>query len=202
MRVNAQDAIDFDDHEMVRLFEFDDLGALAIIAVHSTYRGQAAGGCRVWRYPVAAQALTDALRLSRGMSYKNALADLPLGGGKAVIIPPSHAFDRRALFEAFGRAVETLGGLYITAEDVGSNVADMMVVRRETRHVGGLPGRVGDAGGDPSPWTALGVFLSMQAALAWRTGRSLAGANVPCRASEPWAKSFAVSSSKPGPQWS
>jgi leucine dehydrogenase len=112
------------------------------------------------------------------MSYKNALAELPFGGGKSVIIPPAGAFERRALFEAFGRAVESLGGRYITAEDVGSNVADMQAVATQTRHVGGLPPQDGRAGGDPSPWTALGVFLSIEAALAWRTGRTLAGAKV------------------------
>lgn len=176
--MDAKDAADFDDHEAVRLFELEEVGAHALIAIHSTYLGPAAGGCRVWRYPIPTQALTDALRLSRGMSYKNALAELPFGGGKAVIIPPAGAFDRRALFEAFGRAVESLGGQYITAEDVGSSVADMQVVATQTRHVGGLPPRDGRAGGDPSPWTALGVFLSIEAALTWRTGRTLAGAKV------------------------
>jgi leucine dehydrogenase len=176
--VDISETPDFDAHEDVRLFELDGVGAHAIIAIHSTYRGPAAGGCRVWRYPVAADALTDALRLSRGMSYKNALADLPLGGGKAVIIPPSGPFDRRALFEAFGRAVESCEGRYITAEDVGSTVADMQVVATQTRHVGGLPASGEQAGGDPSPWTAFGVFLSIEAALKWRTGRSLAGGRI------------------------
>jgi leucine dehydrogenase len=180
--VNASETPDFDAHEAVRLFELDMHGAHAahaIIAIHSTHLGPAVGGCRVWRYPVATQALTDALRLSRGMSYKTALAELPLGGGKAVIIPPPGAYDRRALFEAFGRAVDSLAGRYITAEDVGSSVADMAIVARQTAHVGGLPAAQGLAGGDPSPWTALGVFLALQAALAWRCGgRSLKGAAV------------------------
>ena len=176
--MDVSDIPDFDAHEDVRVFEFDELGARAIIAVHSTWRGPAAGGCRVWAYPQLAPALTDALRLSRGMSYKNALADLPFGGGKAVIIPPAGGFDRRALFAAFGRAVESFGGRYITAEDVGSNVADMQIVATQTRHVGGLPPKGGQAGGDPSPWTALGVFLSIQAAMKWRLGRPLNGAKV------------------------
>ena len=176
--MDFSDTPDFDAHEDVRVFEFDALGARAIIAVHSTYRGPAAGGCRVWRYPLLAPALTDALRLSRGMSYKNALAELPFGGGKSVIIPPAGDFDRRALFTAFGRAVESLDGRYITAEDVGSGVADMQIVATQTRHVGGLPARDGQAGGDPSPWTALGVFLSIQAAMKWRLGRPLDGATV------------------------
>ena len=169
---------EFDAHEDVRLFDLDGTGGRAIIAVHSTHRGPAAGGCRVWRYAEPGAPLSDALRLSRGMSYKNALADLPFGGGKAVIIPPAGPYDRTRLFEAFGRAVESLGGRYMTAEDVGSSVADMQVVETQTRHVGGLPARESTAGGDPSPWTALGVFLSIEAALKWRTGRSLEGAKV------------------------
>jgi len=168
---------DFDLHEDVRLFDLDQ-GGKAIIAVHSTHRGPAAGGCRVWRYASMDQALTDALRLSRGMSYKNALAELPFGGGKSVIVPPEGVFDRSALFESFGRAVESLKGRYITAEDVGSSVADMQTVATQTRHVGGLPPVGAQAGGDPSPWTAMGVFLSIQAAFAWRANRSLAGAKV------------------------
>lgn len=176
--MDFSDIPDFDAHEDVRLFDFDELGARAIIAVHSTFRGPAVGGCRVWRYPLLAPALTDALRLSRGMSYKNALADLPFGGGKAVIVPPAGDFDRAALFAAFGRAVERLEGCYITAEDVGSSVADMQIVASQTRHVGGLPSKEGQAGGDPSPWTALGVFLSIQAAMRWRLGRPLKGAKV------------------------
>ena len=175
--MNAQDMQDFDAHEDVRLFELAE-GGHAVIAIHSTYRGPAAGGCRVWRYRVAGQALTDALRLSRGMSFKNALADLPLGGGKSVIIPPKGPYDRVRLFESFGEAVESLGGRYVTAEDVGSSVADMQVVATRTHHVGGLPAASGRAGGDPSPWTALGVFLSLQAALDWKLGRPLAGASI------------------------
>ena len=169
---------EFDAHEDVRLFDLDCTGGRAIIAVHSTRRGPAAGGCRVWRYAEPGAPLSDALRLSRGMSYKNALADLPFGGGKAVIIPPAGPYDRTRLFEAFGRAVDSLGGRYITAEDVGSSVADMQVIETQTKHVGGLPARECAAGGDPSPWTALGVFLSIEAALKWRTGRPLEGAKV------------------------
>ena len=176
--MDFSDIPDFDAHEDVRLFDFEELGARAIIAVHSTYRGPAAGGCRVWSYPLLAPALTDALRLSRGMSYKNALADLPFGGGKAVIIPPAGAFDRRALFAAFGRAIERLDGRYIAADEVGSSVADMQVVATQTHHVGSLPPKGGQFGGDPSTWTALGVFLSIEAAMKWRLGRSLDGAKI------------------------
>jgi leucine dehydrogenase len=170
---------DFDDHEEVRVFDLDQSGAKAIIAIHSTYRGPAFGGCRVWRYDDMGAAVTDALRLSRGMSYKNAMADLPLGGGKAVIMLPPGDVDRRALFEAFGRAIESLGGRYTTAEDVGSTVADMQVVATQTANVGGLPAlHTGQAGGDPSPWTALGVFAGVKAALDWRFGLGVSGARV------------------------
>jgi leucine dehydrogenase len=169
---------DFDDHEEVRVFDLDQSGAKAIIAIHSTYRGPAFGGCRVWRYDDLYAAVTDALRLSRGMSYKNAMADLPLGGGKSVIMLPPGEVDRQALFEAFGRAVNSLGGRYRAAEDVGSTVADMQIVATQTPYVGGLPAKPGQAGGDPSPWTALGVFAAIQAALAWKLGRPVAGSKV------------------------
>jgi leucine dehydrogenase len=169
---------DFDDHEEVRVFDLDQSGAKAIIAIHSTYRGPSFGGCRVWRYDDLKAAVTDALRLSRGMSYKNAMADLPLGGGKSVIMLPPGEVDRQALFEAFGRAVDSLGGRYRVAEDVGSTVVDMQVVATQTPYVGGLPPKPGQAGGDPSPWTALGVFASIEAALAWKFDRPVAGAKV------------------------
>jgi leucine dehydrogenase len=149
----------FDDHEKV-LFATDPVtGLKAILAVHSTARGPAVGGCRMWRYDSSADALTDVLRLSQGMSYKNIMADLPIGGGKSVIMRPDGDFDRQALFEAFGRALEGLGGVYISAEDVGVSPEDMVAARRETRHVVGLP----DGTGDPSPVTAKGVFLGIQA---------------------------------------
>jgi leucine dehydrogenase len=125
-------------------------------------------------YVTADAALTDALRLSRGMSYKNALADLATGGGKAVLYRTAPNADRAAVFQAFGDAVEMLGGRYVTAEDVGTSVADMEVVARRTRYVAGLPTRSGQAGGDPSPWTALGVFVSIEAAL----DRPLSGSRI------------------------
>ncbi len=115
----------------------------------------------------------DALRLAEGMSYKNALAGLPLGGGKAVLRRPEGDFDRAALFRAFGEAVEELGGRYVTAEDVGTTVGDMAEVARHTRHVAGLPPRGGRPGGDPSPWTALGVFRAMQAAAEHKLERPI-----------------------------
>lgn len=130
----------------------------------------------MWRYANDDAAVRDALRLSEGMTYKNALAGLPLGGGKAVIrMPDSGSVDRTALLEAFGRCVEQLNGRYLTAEDVGTSVADMQTVARTTKHVSGLPPREGRAGGNPSPWTAKGVFLSIEAAVRHRLGCDLAG---------------------------
>lgn len=139
-------------------------GLQGVIAIGSTKLGPAAGGCRFWRYPSQSELVADAARLAQGMSYKNALAGLPLGGGKAVLQIPDHSFDRKALFRAFGEAVDRLGGTYVTAEDVGTSVGDMQCVREGTPYVAGLTARPGMAGGDPSPWTAMGVFLSMQQA--------------------------------------
>ena len=144
-------------HERVLLVSDEPTGMQTILAVHSTARGPAFGGCRFWDYSDHASALTDALRLSQGMSLKNALADLPFGGGKAVILKPKGEFDRTQLFAAFGRAVQSLGGAYITAEDVGTTTADMRVVQSQTTNVSGIP-RDGAFGGDPSPKTAWGVF--------------------------------------------
>lgn len=150
-----------------------DSGLKGFIVVHSTALGPAAGGCRFWHYADDAAASEDALRLATGMSFKNALAGLPLGGGKAVIQRPEGPFDRQALFRAFGRAVAELDGLYVTAEDVGTSVEDMAWVAAETRHVAGLPQHSGRPGGDPSPWTAWGVFRAMQVAARHRLGRDL-----------------------------
>lgn len=160
----------FDRHEAVHFVTDAAAGLAAVIAVHSTALGPAAGGCRLWTYPDSAAALVDALRLSRGMSYKNAIAGLDLGGGKAVVMRPQPPFDRPRLFTAFGRAVESLGGRYITAEDVGVSVGDMEVVAQVTQHVAGLA-KGASASGDPSPWTALGVFLAIQAAAKRALGR-------------------------------
>jgi leucine dehydrogenase len=151
--------------EVVRL---DDprTGLTGVIVIHSTRLGPAAGGCRFRDYATEREAMTDALRLAEGMSYKNALAGLPLGGGKAVVRMPRGTFDRTALFRAFGSAVESLGGRYVTAEDVGTRVEDMAHVAGATAHVAGLPAGAGAVGGDPSPWTALGVLKAMEAAVA------------------------------------
>jgi len=161
----------FDGHELI-VFGHDAATSLrAIIAIHSTALGPAAGGCRMWPYATTAAAVCDVLRLSRGMSYKNALAGVPFGGGKAVIIGESRLAKTPQLFEAFGRFVDSLGGRYVTAEDVGTTIADMASVARATRHVAGLGRAPGEAGGDPGPKTALGVYLGIKAAVRFRLGR-------------------------------
>lgn len=170
---------DFDGHEAVTHVSDHASGLRAIIAMHSTHLGPAAGGTRFWHYAAGEDALNDALRLSRGMSYKNAMAGLPLGGGKAVIIADEKRTKTPAMLAAFGRSVEMLGGKYVTAEDVGIGVADMQVVRRETRHVAGLPVAEGAVGGDPGPHTSLGVFLGIKAAVRRALGKdSLAGLHI------------------------
>lgn len=170
---------EFDHHDSIHYFDDPASGLQAIVAIHSTALGPAAGGCRRWTYASDAAALTDALRLSRGMTYKNAVAGLPFGGGKSVILAAERAPKSRALFEAFGRAIDSLQGRYITAEDVGISVDDMRIVRGTTPYVSGLPQSGPGAGGDPSPWTALGVFHGIEAAVAARLGKdSLAGISV------------------------
>jgi leucine dehydrogenase len=168
----------YDSHERV-LQVYDEVSGLrAIIAIHSTALGVAAGGCRLWPYESSEAALSDALRLSRGMSYKNAVAGLPMGGGKAVILGPVNPQEREAVFRAFGRAVNSLNGDYVTAEDVGVSVSDMNFVASETDFVSGLSASDG-AGGDPSPYTARGVRLGIEAAVSRILGRkSLDGLSV------------------------
>jgi leucine dehydrogenase len=156
---------DFDAHEGIHAFFDRRTGLKSIIAVHSTALGPAFGGCRMCPYASEEEALRDALRLSRGMSYKNALAELPYGGGKAVILGDPRHDKRPELFEAFGRAVQSLGGRYITAEDVGTSVEDMQAAARTTEFVSGIPKTEGYRGGDPSPKTAYGVFQGMRAAV-------------------------------------
>ena len=156
---------DFDAHEELHFVTDEKCGLKAIIAVHSTHLGPSAGGARFWHYAEDDHALTDALRLSRGMSYKNAMAGLPLGGGKSVILADADHTKTPDLLHAFGKAVDHLGGRYVTAEDVGMNVADMVEVARNTRFVAGLPNSQSDVGGDPGPHTSLGVFLGIKAAV-------------------------------------
>jgi len=174
------DFADFDDHEHVHMFRDRASGLTAVIAVHSTHLGPGAGGVRYWHYPQRAAAITDALRLSRGMSYKNAMAGLPLGGGKGVILADEQGTKTPELLAAFGRAVESLGGAYVTAEDVGISDADMVEIARQTKHVSGLPVASGAAaGGDPGPFTALGVYLGIKAAIREALGTdSAAGVRV------------------------
>ncbi|MFL6755465.1 MAG: Glu/Leu/Phe/Val family dehydrogenase [Sphingomicrobium sp.] len=170
---------DYDAHEEVHFVNDEKTGLRAIIAVHSTHLGPAGGGARFWHYAKDGEALTDALRLSRGMSYKNAMAGLPLGGGKSVILADKNRTKTPELLHAFGKAVDGLGGRYITAEDVGINVADMIEVARSTKFVAGLPNSAGDVGGDPGPHTSLGVFLGIKAAVRWALGKdSLSGLHI------------------------
>ena len=155
------DLPDFDAHEGVHLFHDRGTGMTAIVAVHSTTLGPAAGGTRFWHYADSNDAVTDALRLSRGMSYKNAMAGLPAGGGKAVILADADRTKTPDMLAAFARAVDSLGGRYITAQDVGMSEADMVTLSQTTAHVAGLPGQ----GGDPGPSTARGVYLGVCAAV-------------------------------------
>jgi leucine dehydrogenase len=173
------DLREFDAHEQVVFGHDERTGLRAIIALHSTTLGPAAGGCRLWPYATTAEAVTDVLRLSRGMSYKNAMANLKFGGGKAVIIADPRRPKTPELFQAFGRFVDSLGGRYVTAEDVGTTTADMESVAKSTRYVAGLGRAPGEAGGDPGPKTALGVYLGIRAAVKFRLGRSdLSGVTV------------------------
>ncbi|MEO0688673.1 MAG: Glu/Leu/Phe/Val dehydrogenase dimerization domain-containing protein [Pseudomonadota bacterium] len=163
-----------------RLVKLEDIDARleGVIAIHSATLGPAAGGCRLWGYPDLQSATDDAVRLAAGMTYKNALAGLPFGGGKAVIRLPDEPFDREALFAAYGRAVESLGGEYVTAEDVGTSVNDMAAVQRETSFVAGLAAQSGRPGGDPSPHTARGVFEAMAVAVEHRLEKELSEVTV------------------------
>jgi leucine dehydrogenase len=170
---------DFDQHEALHFVHDRSSGLRAIVAVHSTHLGPAAGGARFWHYADDADAVTDALRLSRGMSYKNAMAGLPLGGGKSVILADEQRSKSPELLAAFGRAVESLSGRYVTAEDVGMSVTDMVEIGRQTKHVAGLPTAGGGVGGDPGPHTSLGVFLGLKAAVKRALGKdSVSGLHI------------------------
>jgi leucine dehydrogenase len=161
----------FDNHERVLFCSDEATGLRAIIAIHSTALGPAAGGTRLWAYASDDDAIYDVLRLSQGMSYKNAMAGLKFGGGKAVIMKTPGFVGSDALFERFGEFVDTLGGDYVTAEDVGMSVDIMETIARGTRYVTGLPLQSGRAGGDPSPKTAYGVYCGIQASARARLGR-------------------------------
>lgn len=166
------------DHEQVLFCQDQATGLKAIIAVHNTTLGPSLGGTRMWQYANEADALTDVLRLSRGMTYKSSLAGLNLGGGKAVIIGDSRTQKSEALFRRFGKFVNSLGGKYITAEDVGISTREMEWVKMETPHVAGLPEYMGGSG-DPSPVTAYGVYMGIKASAQERWGNdSLSGKKV------------------------
>lgn len=173
---------DFADHEQVVFVSDDKSGLKAIIAVHNSNLGPALGGCRMWPYASEEEAVRDVLRLSRGMTYKSAMANLKLGGGKSVIIGNPRTQKTPELLAAFARALEQLNGRYIAAEDSGTSVADMKTMTQFTRHVAGIHDKPSDAGtrsGDPSPATAYGTFIGIKAAVKERLGRdSLEGLRV------------------------
>ena len=173
---------DFADHEQVVFVSDDKSGLKAIIAVHNSNLGPALGGCRMWPYASEEEAVRDVLRLSRGMTYKSAMARLKLGGGKSVIIGNPRTDKTPALLAAFARALEQLNGRYIAAEDSGTSVADMKFMTQFTQHVAGIHDKPSDEGtrsGDPSPATAYGTFIGIQAAVKERLGRdSLDGLRV------------------------
>ncbi|MFB6240564.1 MAG: Glu/Leu/Phe/Val dehydrogenase [Gemmatimonadota bacterium] len=165
------DLIAAHDHERVLFTQDEETGYRGIIAIHDTALGPSLGGTRFWDYDSDREALIDVLRLSRGMTYKAAVAGLNLGGGKSVIIGDNRRRDREMLMRAHGRAVDSLGGRYITAEDVGTTVEDMDYVHMETEHVCGIAER----SGDPSPVTAFGVYRGMKACAATRYGNDELG---------------------------
>ena len=160
------DNSEYDNHEQVVFCRDTDAGLFAIIAIHDTTLGPAAGGCRMWPYASVDDAVTDVLRLSQAMSYKNALADLPLGGGKSVIIGDSNKDKNEKLLTAFAQFVQRLGGQYYTAEDVGIGINDVEVLATTSDYVFGLA-----ATGDPSPFTARGCFEGIRAAVRHKLGR-------------------------------
>ena len=159
-------------YESVHFFHDAATGLRALVSLHDTTLGPGLGGTRALStYPSEAHAVDDVLRLARGMTYKAALAGLPHGGGKAVILLPEAPFDRAALFAAFGRAVDSLGGRYVTTEDSGTTTDDMDQIRKVTRHVVGMS-RARGGSGDPSPFTAFGVLRGIQAVAKFHLGRS------------------------------
>jgi len=164
--MNRYSTLDIDGYEEVVRCDNREVGFTAWIALHNSHRGPALGGCRVWRYESEEAALIDVLRLSKGMTYKNALARLPLGGGKSVVHSNLDRVDRVALFEEIGNFVESLEGRYITAEDVNSTLEDMAAVRRRTSHVATV-----GASGNPSPFTAYGVYCAIKASVRHKLKR-------------------------------
>jgi len=172
------EAREFDNHEQVLFVNDPDVGLRAIIAIHNTHLGPALGGCRMWPYATEAEALRDVLRLSRGMTYKSAVLDCGLGGGKSVIIGDAHSEKSPELFHALGKAIDSLNEKYIVGEDIGTNPLDMREILTETRCVSCLLEEDGGYG-DPAPMTALGVFSAIEAGLEHTLGtRDLDGVRV------------------------
>ncbi|MEH6650192.1 MAG: Glu/Leu/Phe/Val dehydrogenase [Motiliproteus sp.] len=166
---------EFDNHQQLNFFCDPASGLKAIVAVHNSNRGPALGGCRMWNYDSDEEALRDVLRLSKGMTYKSALANIALGGGKSVILGDPRQHKSEALLEAMGRFLEKMGDSYIAAEDSGTSVADLKVMARHTDNVAGVTERTGIDGnpcnGDPSPATAYGTFVGLRTAVKHRLGR-------------------------------
>ena len=162
---------EFDNHQQIAFFNDKKTGLKAIIAVHNTNLGPALGGCRMWPYATDEEALTDVLRLSRGMTYKSALANLKLGGGKAVIIGDPRTEKSDDLLYAMGDFIEGLGGRYITAEDSGTSVPDILKMGQRTSYISGVD-KASNHGGDPSPSTAYGVFVSLREAVTYKLKRA------------------------------
>ena len=158
-------------HEQIALFNDPESGLKGLVAIHNTTLGPALGGCRMWKYKTEEEAMIDVLRLSKGMTYKASIAGLNLGGGKAVIIGDAKKDKTEKLFRSFGRFVEGLGGRYITAEDVGTNIHDMENVKIETNYVTGISKSLGGSG-DPSPVTAFGVYMGIKASVKERFNRN------------------------------
>ena len=169
----------FDNHERVVFCHDAETGLKAIIAIHSTALGPSAGGTRLWSYGSDDEALHDVLRLSQGMSYKNAMAGLKFGGGKAVMIKTPEFAPTDALFERYGEFIDQLNGDYVTAEDVGMKVEFMDMIARKTKFVAGVSAQEGKAGGDPSPKTSFGIFKGIEAAVRHKLGKdSVSGLRV------------------------
>lgn len=176
--MKAEKSPSYDNHELVSFTEDRETGLRAIIAVHNTTLGAAVGGCRMFPYASDSAALEDVLRLSRGMTYKSALAGLPMGGGKAVIIGDHRRIKTDGLLQAMGRFIDSHDGKYITAEDSGTCVADMKIIGQQTKFVSGVSDDQ-NFGGDPSPFTALGIFHGIKAAANHKNGsKDLSGARV------------------------
>lgn len=197
-RFSIFDALQSKEHEQVVICSDPETGLRAIIAIHDTTLGPALGGTRMWNYNSEQEALIDVLRLSRGMTYKAAISGLNLGGGKAVIIGDPHKDKSEALFRAFGRFVDGLGGRYITAEDVGMEEKNMEWIYSETRFVTGIPKSLGGSG-DPSPVTAFGVYMGVKACAKKAYGNdSLEGKHIALQGAGHVASFFAKHAAKEG----